>query len=183
MEETLCPICGQQLTVQGDALRSFGTPSSSAVAFGQDVVSLECGHRMHRQCLVQWLNTTMNPTCPMCRHLTEWKPNLNEEARISRMVATSWKVLNRKEQNIVRLTWIVAACVAITDPIGFFLVSAVVMMITPPLLYAEMAITLSTLKKFVVGKQPPGLRIVIAAGVASIVTILTVANHEVLEMT
>jgi hypothetical protein len=48
--------------------------------------------------------------------------------------------------------------------------------------YAEMAIFLAWVKKFVVGPQPAGLRIVLAAGIASIVTALTVTNHEVLEM-
>ena len=182
-DATACPICGLQMNVQGDVVRAFGQRSQSAVAFGEEIVSLECGHRMHRQCLVQWLNSTMNPTCPMCRHVTEWKPNLQEEARISRMMETSWKVLNTKEKNVVKLTWIVAGCVAITDPIGFFFVSVLIMMITPPLLYSEMATSLARLKQFVVGKQGPGIRIVFAAGIASIITILTLANHEALELT
>ena len=181
-DTTACPICGEQLRVQGDSLRSYGEPSDTAVQFGAEVLALECGHRMHRACLVQWLNTTLNPTCPMCRHLTEWKPTLQEERRISRLLETSWKVLSKPEQTVVKISWIVAGIVAFTDPIGFYLVASLVMVLTPPFFYAEMAILLASLKKYIVGPQPPGIRILLAAGVASIITALTVTNHEVLEV-
>ena len=137
---------------------------------------------MHRACLVQWLNTTLNPTCPMCRTLTEWKPNLQEEKRISRLIETSWKQLSRPEQNIVKWTWIIAGIVCITDPIGYVLVASILMVLTPPVFYAEMAILLGSLKKYIVGPQPAGMRIILATGIASIVTALTVTNHEVLDM-
>ena len=118
----------------------------------------------------------------MCRGLTDWKPSLSEEQRISRLLETSWKQLSKPEQNVVKWTWIVAGIVCVTDPIGFLLVASILMLLTPPIFYAEMAIFLAWVKKFVVGSQPAGLRIVLAAGVASIVTVLTVTNHEVLEM-
>lgn len=181
-EATACPICTTQLTVQGDALRAFGTPSSDPVAFGSEVIALECGHRMHRSCLVQWLNTTLNPTCPMCRTLTDWKPSLSEERRISRLMETSWKQLSAPEQGVVKWTWILAGIFCVTDPLGYLLVASLLMVVTPPVFYAEMALFLAWLKKYVVGAQPAGLRILLAAGVASIVTVLTVTNHEVLEM-
>jgi len=181
-EATACPICTTQLNVQGDALRAFGQPSRDPVAFGAEVISLECGHRMHRSCLVQWLNTTLNPTCPMCRNLTDWKPSLAEERRISRLLETSWKQLSNSEQNVVKWTWIIAGIVCVTDPLGFLLVASILMLLTPPVFYAEMALFLGWMKKYVVGPQPAGLRILLAAGVASIVTALTVTNHEVLEM-
>ena len=181
-DTTACPICAEQLKVQGDTLRSFGEPSETAVSFGSQVIALECGHRMHRSCLVSWLNTTLNPTCPMCRTLTEWKPSLQEEKRISRLLTTSWKVLSKPEQTIVKISWIVAGIVAFTDPIGFFLVACLIMVVTPPFFYAEMALLLASLKKYFVGSQPPGVRIVLATGAAAIITALTVTNHEVLEV-
>ena len=182
-DTTACPICTLQLTVQGDNLRAFGTPSNDAVEFGSEVIALECGHRMHRQCLVSWLNTSMSATCPMCRRITEWKPELREEKRISRLAQTSWKVLSTKEQNFILISWIIAAIVSFTDPLGFFIVSTLLMLVTPPIFYGEMAILLATLKQFLVSKKSPaGLRICLSVGAATIITILTAANHEVLDM-
>lgn len=182
-DTTACPICTLQLTVQGDNLRAFGTPSNDAIEFGNEVIALECGHRMHRQCLVSWLNTSLSATCPMCRRVTEWKPELVEEKRISRLAQTSWKVLSNKEQNLILISWIIAGIVSFTDPLGFFIVSTILMIFTPPIFYGEMALLLATLKTFFVSKKSPaGLRICLAVGAASIVTILTVANHEVLDM-
>lgn len=181
-DTTACPICTLQLNVQGDNLRAFGSPSSTAIQFGKEVLALECGHRMHRQCLVNWLNTSLTPTCPMCRQLTQWKPELQEEQRLSRLMETSWKVLSKKEQNVVLLTWIIAGCVILTDPIGYFVISTLLMVLTPPIFYGEMALILAAMKRFLVGKQPAGLRMTIAIGVATIITLLTLANHEVIEM-
>jgi hypothetical protein len=118
----------------------------------------------------------------MCRTLTEWKPNLQEEKRISRLLETSWKQLSRPEQNVVKWTWIIAGIVCVTDPIGYVLVASILMLLTPPIFYAEMALLLGSLKKYIVGSQPAGIRIILATGIASIVTALTVTNHEVLDM-
>jgi Ring finger domain len=181
-DTTACPICTLQLQVQGDNLRAFGSPSASAVTFGKEVIALECGHRMHRQCLVNWLNTSLTPTCPMCRQLTNWKPELQEEKRLSRLVETSWKVLSNNEQNVVLLTWIIAGIVILTDPIGYFVISSILMVLTPPIFYGEIAILFAFMKKYLVGKQPAGVRMTIAIGVATIITLLTMANHEVVDM-
>ena len=34
----------------------------------QDVVSLNCGHLFHQECVTRWIHTSQNALCPMCNH-------------------------------------------------------------------------------------------------------------------
>ena len=118
----------------------------------------------------------------MCRHVTQWKPNIDEQRRISSMIQQSWKTLSTGEQTSVKLVWIIAAIVALTDPLGFYFVATIFMLLTPPFLYTEMATAIGRVKKFFVNpKSVPGLRIAVGVGIASIVTALAVASHEIQE--
>jgi hypothetical protein len=93
------------------------------------------------------------------------------------IVQQGWKALDSGEQNWIKWTWIIAGIVMLTDPIGFFLVSGLLMMFTPPTLYGEMAMVLASMRRFIVAKSRPGHRIMIAITTATIVTLYVLTLH------
>lgn len=44
----------------------------SAVAFGEEVIRLSCGHWFHPECIIEWLKVCQ--TCPFCRGAVELPP-------------------------------------------------------------------------------------------------------------
>jgi hypothetical protein len=74
-------------------------------------------------------------------------------------------------------TWIIAGAVCVTDPIGYFFVSGLLMMLTPPIFYAEMAMFLATVRRYVVSKQRSGQRIMISVTVALMITLFVLSVH------
>ena len=174
-----CSICGTDLLLQGDNIRSYAEPTSSASNLGKEIVSLECGHRMHRSCLIEWFQISPNPTCPMCRSTTEWKPQTEENRKISLMMARGWDSLGNAEKRIIYVAWGLAVCLTLLDPVGFTLASSFLMLFTPPFLYPQMAILMASLKSMIIpASATPGLRIVVGIGIASIITIMTVFTHD-----
>ena len=173
-----CSICGNVLSVQGDELRSYGSPSESASNLGKDIVSLECGHRMHRECILGWFQSTTVMTCPMCRRETAWAPEVIETSSLSSMMNQAWKTLHTSEKRTLSWLWVIVALVSITDPIGFAFVSAVLLMITPPLLYAQVALSLHAVRNVLVGQNSPGVRIAMSVGIATILTAGILYGHE-----
>ena len=174
--DTTCPVCASELHSHGEVIRAFGEPSQDAVQFGE-ILSLECGHRIHRSCMLSWLNQAPAPTCPMCRKETNWQPGIGERTNLRAIMQQGWKSLEEGEQNWIKWTWIIAGIVMLTDPIGFFLVSGLLMMFTPPTLYGEMAMVLASIRRFIVAKSRPGHRIMIAITTATIVTLYVLTLH------
>jgi hypothetical protein len=178
VQDVNCPVCGSELTTFGETLRSFGEPSDNAVEFGE-VLSLECGHRLHRSCISQWINAANEPTCPMCRTLTKWVPSVTDTTSIRQLVQQGWKTLTPNQQSILQWVWIGCAVACFTDPFGYFFMSSLLMLCTPPIFYTEMAIALATLKRFIVSKNAaPGTRILISVGIATLITLLVTLTTE-----
>lgn len=170
--DTMCPICASNLESFGETLAAFGDANQTPVEFGK-VVSFECGHRMHRDCAVQWINTAMEPTCPICRRLTSWTPSLAEQTNLRNVMSQGWKTLGTAQQNTILVTWIVAGVACITDPLGFLLVSSIFLLLTPPMFFDAAAAALLFLKKKLVSDETiPGFRILVLVGFATLVTML-----------
>lgn len=182
--DNTCPVCSEDLLVGGDPLRMFGAPSEDPVEIGKEVVALECGHRVHRGCLAQWLHAAATPSCPICRSETAWEERGSDSEaiqhrQVSRYVVQGWKALTPSEQKFVKWAWIAAGIVSVTDPVGFLVLSTLLLVITPPLMYGEMSIFLAALRRFIVGRNAkPGVRLTLAIGVAGIITFLAVVNHD-----
>jgi hypothetical protein len=174
--DTMCPVCASELQSHGEVIRAFGETSQDAVQFGE-ILSLECGHRLHRSCMLAWLNQAPSPTCPMCRKETNWQPGIGERTNLRAIVQQGWKSLEKSEQNWIMWTWIIAGIVMLTDPIGYFIISGMFMMFTPPPFYGEMAMVLATVRKFIVSKNRPGHRIMIAVTFATIITLYILTLH------
>jgi len=172
-----CPICTADLKVQGDAIRSLGTRSDTPIAFGQEVISLECGHRLHRSCLISWLTIGQSPTCPMCRYQTEWVPDVHEERSIVRMIGQSWKSLGAREHSFIKLIWILAAVISISDPIGFTIFTSIILTLLPPFLFPQLIIIFAFVRSRFVSNEP-GVRLSMSFAIASLLSVLTIANHE-----
>ena len=176
--DTTCPICASDLSSNGETLRAFGVRSEHAVQFGDHVLSLECGHRLHRDCMMQWVNTALEPSCPICRAKTAWRPALDEQSNLRQLMGQSWKTLGSTQQTTILWTWIIAAIVSVTDPIGYLFLSTIIMLVTPPMFYAEMAMFLAWVRKFVVSDATqPGFRILVVIGFATLVTIIVAASE------
>ena len=171
-----CPVCGEELQSYGESVRAYGEASNDPVMFG-DILSLECGHRLHRSCMLAWLNQAPEPSCPMCRKVTTWQPSVDERTNLRAIVQQGWKTLETSEQNWIMWTWIIAGIVSLTDPIGFVLVSGLIMAVTPPMFYPDMAIFLATIKRFLVSKAKPGQRIMVAVTAAVIITLYILTLH------
>lgn len=60
-----------------------------------DIVSLECKHKFHKDCIQKWIQKTqrLGPTCPMCRHEIVHKDK------------TFWFKLGRETCNLRRWSW------------------------------------------------------------------------------
>jgi len=170
-------VCTLDLKVEGDSIRSYGQPSVEPVIFGQDVISLECGHRLHRNCLIQWLTIGEAPTCPMCRQETEWEPDIKEERSIYRLMKHSWSTLDKKEHSFIKIVWIIALIFAMTDPIGFTIVSSILLTFTPPILFPQVVLLFAFFRANFVSHQP-GVRLSMSFAVASLLTVLAITNHE-----
>lgn len=173
-----CPVCTADLKVQGDTIRSLGSPSNVPVAFGQDVISLECGHRLHRSCLISWLTIGQTPTCPMCRTETEWAPQVAEERSIVRMIGQSWKNLSKNEHSFIKIVWIIAGLISITDPIGFTIFTSIILTLLPPVLFPQLLILFAFIRTRFISNSP-GVRMSMSFAIASLLTVLAIANHEV----
>jgi hypothetical protein len=165
------------MKIQGDAIRAFGEPTENAVAFGQEVISLECGHRLHRSCLIEWLNFAQAPTCPMCRGLTEWEPDVGEERSISRMLLQSWKSLGQKEHSFIKIVWFVALLVALTDPLAFSILTTFLFAVLPRIFLPQAVVAVAFFKMYFVSKEP-GIRMSMAFAVASLLSVVAITNHE-----
>lgn len=160
-----CPICYQALESHGEEFRTFGLAAPHPVAFG-DIVSLECGHRIHRDCLLEYANVAgMHFTCPVCRGRTSWNPPVEEVDNMRALMQRGWKTLNDTERRVLQWTWITVLVLTFMDPIGFSVISALLLALTPPLMYPEMIATLTSLRLTVVkGKPGQLLSIGITAG-------------------
>lgn len=113
----------------------------------------------------------------MCRKVTRWQPPVSERTNLRAIVEQGWKTLEPSEQNWIMWTWIIAGIVCLTDPIGFVLISGLMMALTPPVLYADMGLMLASLRSFIVSKGRPGHRIMLAVTVAVIVTLYILTLH------
>lgn len=171
-----CSICSLELQSHGENVRAYGEPTEQPILFG-DILSLECGHRIHRSCMVSWLNTAPEPSCPMCRKLTKWTPSVEERTNLRSLIQQGWKTLENTERHTIMWTWIAAGIVCLTDPIGYFIISGILMMVTPPMLYTEMAMFLATIRKFIVANVRAGQRIMLAVTIALIITLYVVSIH------
>lgn len=172
-----CPVCASEMKIQGDSIRAFGEPTEEAVAFGQEVISLECGHRLHRSCLISWLTIGQTPNCPMCRHMTEWTPEISEERSIPRMLLQSWKTLGPKEHSFIKIVWIVALLISLTDPIGFTIISTLIFSVLPPVFVPHVVVASAFFRMNFVS-HAPGVRLSMAFATASLLTVLAITNHE-----
>ena len=171
-----CPVCASDLRVEGNPIRSLGERSDSAIVFGQEVVSLECGHRLHRQCLVSWLRMAQSPTCPMCRNETEWLPSLQEERSITRLMNQSWKNLGHGEKNVLKIVWFICFLVSLTDPLIFSLVSSIICAILPPIFFPQVMILSAIIRRFI--SSAPGVNASMSFAFGSLFTVLVLTNHE-----
>ena len=174
--DTQCPVCTAGLESHGESIRAWGEPTDHPILFG-DILSLECGHRLHRACMVGWINNAPAASCPMCRKVTTWAPSATEQTNLRALVTQSWKTLHESEQNWILWTWVIAGGVALTDPIGFYVIAGLLMMLTPPMMYADMAMLLAGVRRFVVAKSAPGMRIMLATTVALAVTLVVLTLH------
>lgn len=114
----------------------------------------------------------------MCRAQTHWSPGVAETKRVDVMIGQTWKLLTTPEQASIKLAWIVAGIVSVTDPIGFAIVSSLALLIVPPFLWPWAIRLLRPARDFLVGDNKPGLRIALGVGVAAIISMLAVANHH-----
>jgi len=113
----------------------------------------------------------------MCRKLTKWTASIEEQSNLRSLMNQGWKVLHTRERHTIMWTWIAVGIVCVTDPIGFFLISGLLMMLTPPILYAEMAMLLTTIRRFVVSKQRSGERIMVSVTVGLMITLFVLSIH------
>jgi hypothetical protein len=174
-EDTDCPVCSEKLKLSGgnEVLRAFSNQSADTPStFGNDIVSLECGHRLHRFCLVRWLQTSMIPSCPTCRALTQWLPQVTEQRQIAPLLKQCWKVLEPREQSFLKVVWIIAGVVCLLDPIVLIFLSFLLVLILPPLFFPSAFLLLGAARSLL-GNTEPGNRMFYALGIASSITIIT----------
>jgi hypothetical protein len=179
MEERSCPVCAEPLVEMGEAIKSFGQVSSEPTVFGK-IVSMECGHRMHRDCLVRWLTVAPEASCPMCRTLTAWRPTITEHENLSVIMRRGFEVLNENEQRMLKWIWILALVIALTDRVGFYFLSAIILAITPPPFYVGVASFLTVLGSFFVGGKS-GERMLLGVSIGFLCSVIVVSNHVVEE--
>jgi hypothetical protein len=181
MADTECPVCTDQLklTSGGETLRAFATPSEAPSSFGSDIVSLECGHRLHRFCLVRWLQTSQTPSCPTCRALTQWQPTLQERQQLVPLIQQGWKILAPREKSVIKYVWIFAAVACLTDPIVLVFLAFFFLILLPPIFFPSVLIMLAAARQ-AMGKTEPGSRMFYSLGIASIITLVVLLhNHAV----
>ena len=180
-EDNECPVCSEQLKLEGggEILRAFAHQSSDLPStFGKDIVSLECGHRLHRYCLVRWLQTSSTPSCPTCRALTQWLPEINEQRQIAPLLQQCWKVLEPREKSFLKIVWIIAGIMCLFDPIVLIFLSFLLVLVLP-LLYFPSAFVLLAAAKKLLGNTEPGNRMFYALGLASSITLVTLLFNSV----
>jgi hypothetical protein len=166
----------------GEVLQSFGSTSEDAQTFGRDIVSLECGHRLHRFCLVSWLQTTMTPTCPMCRSETQWQPSVEERTGFVQLVQQGWKNLPDTDKGFLKLVWIIAAIASLSDPFILFFAAFIFSVILPPTLLPTVIVFISGVRHAIGKNVVPGTRVFFILGIASTITFLTLANRAALQL-
>ena len=181
MADTECPVCSDQLKLLGggEILRSYSTPSEAPSSFGSDIVSLECGHRLHRFCLVRWLQTSQTPSCPTCRALTHWQPTLQERRQIIPLMQQGWKILAPREKSVIKYVWIFAGVACLTDPIVLVFLAFFFLILLPPVFFPSVVLLLAAARQ-AMGKTEPGSRMFYSLGIASVVTLVCILhNHAV----
>ena len=169
-------MCGLPLGSHGDVMRGYGQPTSKPVVFG-DVISLECGHRIHRVCMTHWVNVSPAATCPMCRGVTEFAPTLEEQTYLKHVLGKGWIILTPWEKRVILWSWIAAAVVSVSDPMGFAVVSSLVTLLTPPFLWGHTLVMLHAARDMSVS-GPPGARICIAVTFACAMTSVVLLMHS-----
>lgn len=183
-EDTECPICAEQLKLSGglEVLRAFSIPTGTASSFGSDIVSLECGHRLHRFCLVRWLQTAQIPSCPTCRSITEWVPTLEEQQQILPLMQQGWKVLAPREKTVIKFVWVLAALACLTDPIVLIFMSFFFVAIMPPIFFPSAFLMIVAAKQSLEITEP-GSRMFYALGIATAITIATLLHNTAMNNT
>ena len=176
--DTECPICSTLLQIHGgEVLNTFGSTSEEAKTFGKDIVSLECGHRLHRFCLVSWLQTTLTPTCPLCRNETQWQPTIEERTGMVQLVQQGWKNLPSGDQRFLKIVWIIAGIASLTDPAILVSAAFLLSILLPPTLLPTVLVFLGGLNAILGKGVLPGSRVFFILGIASTLTFLTLANR------
>lgn len=158
-------------------MNTFGSTSEEAQTFGKDIVSLECGHRLHRYCLVSWLQTTLTPTCPLCRTETQWQPNIEERTGMVQLVQQGWKNLPNGDKRFLKIVWIIAGIASLTDPAILLTAAFLLSIILPPTLLPTVLVFLGSINSIVGRRVMPGSRVFFILGIASTITFLTLANR------
>jgi len=158
-------------------LQTFGSAAEDAQTFGKDIVSLECGHRLHRFCLVSWLQTTLTPTCPLCRSETHWQPTMEERTGFIQIVQQGWKNLPQRDKSFLKWVWIIAGIASLSDPMILVTAAFLVSVILPPTLFPTVIVLLGSLRVAIGKHVRAGSRVFFILGIASSITFLTLANR------
>ena len=177
-EDTECPICTEQLKLVGggELLKAYAIPADAPSTFGNDIVSLECGHRLHRFCLVRWLQSSQLPSCPSCRSLTQWVPTIDEQRQLVPLVQQGWKVLAVRERGVIKFVWALAGLACLTDPLVLVFLSFFMVVILPPIFFPAIFVMLSAARKLMQGVEPGG-RMFYALGIATAITLACVLHN------
>jgi len=140
-------------------------------------VSLECGHRLHRFCLVSWLQTSLTPTCPLCRAETHWQPSLEERTGMVQLVQQGWKNLPNGDKKFLKVVWILAGIASLTDPAILLTAAFLLSILLPPTLLPTVLVFLGGVNSLIGKRVWPGSRVFFILGIASSITFLTLANR------
>jgi hypothetical protein len=168
-------VCAAELKDLGETIKSFGELSAEPVLFG-NIISMECGHRLHRDCLSRWLLVAPEASCPMCRTLTAWRPSTGEHQNLSSILKRGYEIMTPREKSFLKWIWLAALLVSLTDQAGFYVFSFLILMLTPPPITPLVFSFLVGVRKFFVGGEV-GERILIAVALASLSSILVVSTH------
>jgi len=132
---------------------------------------------MHRFCLVSWLQTTLSPTCPLCRNQTEWLPTMEEQTGFIQLVQQGWKNLPSRDQKFLKTIWIIAGIACLSDPAILIFAAFILSVVLPPTLLPTVIVFLGGIRALIGPKVMPGSRVFVIVGIASTISFLTLANR------